>query len=307
MSVQNYKTEYANSVFEQPWFLDVVCDGQWKEMKIEDNGKIVARWAIAYNGKKIFMPEMTQTLGFWIDPELKESRRRSIILELIQKLPNHRSFCVMLHPENDDFLPFIWNGYHVKPRVTYRFDDLTDPEAIEKGYSRGLKSNIHQAKKVVTIIEEDNVERLYALLESTFRAQKRSYPTPKKEIQKLFEAGLENNACKILTAIDENGNAHASSLFLYDEKTCYYLLSGADRKYQASRAPALILDTAIQFASKVSAGFDFEGSMIQGIENFFRRFGAKRTVYYEISKKNLVGEIEDVLKPRVKKLLGYKM
>jgi hypothetical protein len=41
---------------------------------------------------------------------------------------------------------------------------------------------------------------------------------------------------------------------------------------------------AIQFASNKSKEFDFEGSMIKGIEIVYRRFGAESKPYFNISK-----------------------
>jgi len=69
----------------------------------------------------------------------------------------------------------------------------------------------------------------------------------------------------------------------------------------------LLIHESIKFASTVSRAFDFEGSMIEGIETFFRRFGCEPAVYYEISKKSFLGEVKDLLKPRIKRLIGYKM
>ncbi len=41
---------------------------------------------------------------------------------------------------------------------------------------------------------------------------------------------------------------------------------------------------AIQFASTVTRQFDFEGSMIQPIERFFRAFGGQQTAYHNVSR-----------------------
>ena len=41
---------------------------------------------------------------------------------------------------------------------------------------------------------------------------------------------------------------------------------------------------AIQFASTVTQRFDFEGSMMEPVEKFFRAFGATQTPYFSISK-----------------------
>jgi hypothetical protein len=40
---------------------------------------------------------------------------------------------------------------------------------------------------------------------------------------------------------------------------------------------------AIKFASTVTESFDFEGSMIEPVERFFRAFGARQTSYHTVS------------------------
>ena len=97
------------------------------------------------------------------------------------------------------------------------------------------------------------------------------------------------------------------SFFLYDSKVCYYLLGGQDPEFKSDGSQNLLLDAAIDFAKGVSECFDFEGSMVEGIENFFRQFGGKQIVNYHVSKQRLVFDLMELLKPRVKKLLGYKI
>lgn len=48
------ETPYANSVFEQPWWLDIVAPGNWKEIIINDEktGEVLARFAYVTDGKK---------------------------------------------------------------------------------------------------------------------------------------------------------------------------------------------------------------------------------------------------------------
>ena len=47
---------------------------------------------------------------------------------------------------------------------------------------------------------------------------------------------------------------------------------------------SLALWEAIQFSSQVSRRFDFEGSMIESIERFFRAFGAREVPYFYVSR-----------------------
>ena len=299
-------TKYANSIFEQPWYLETVTSGKWTEIKVEEKGEVVARWAVPYDNNKIAMPGETQTLGIWFAPGTKASKQQKYIEELVKSLPKSSSIDLMLDPGNDYFLPFRWLGFKVSPRITYRFADVSDIEAIRAKYDKTVRKNIKSARNKVEIIEEDNIDNLHALLVKTFEHQGRSCPHKKEFINSIFEVCSAHDGAKVITAKDKNGNVHASSMFVYDEKTCYYLIAGADPTFRASGAPTLVLDYGIEFASKSSKSFDFEGSMIEGIENFFRRFGADRVLYYQIEKKGFIGEIKSLLKPRIKKLLGYK-
>ena len=42
----NITTKYANSIFEQPWYIDVVTNGNWTELKVEEKGVVVARCSL---------------------------------------------------------------------------------------------------------------------------------------------------------------------------------------------------------------------------------------------------------------------
>lgn len=59
---------------------------------------------------------------------------------------------------------------------------------------------------------------------------------------------------------------------------------GADPRYRSSGAASLTMWEAIKFAATVTKRFDFEGSMIEPIEQFFRSFGAVQKPYFTISK-----------------------
>lgn len=55
----------VNSVFEQVWWLKAVSpDREWKEVFIEEDGQIIARWVSVVNNNDLILPAQTQTLGF---------------------------------------------------------------------------------------------------------------------------------------------------------------------------------------------------------------------------------------------------
>jgi hypothetical protein len=74
-------------------------------------------------------------------------------------------------------------------------------------------------------------------------------------------------------------------VIFWDEKRSYYILGGHDPKESHHSASAIAMWEAIKF-TKEELGldqFDFEGSMMQPVEQFFRKFGGKLTPYYTVS------------------------
>ncbi len=309
-------TEYANSIFEQPWWLDIVAKDSWREICLEEAGKIKARLPYVYKkgllGYEITMPKLTQTLGIWMQDMLKNqgnkylTEQKDIINQILEQLPRARNIRICLDSHCSYILPYYWRGFTVVPFCSYRFKDLSDLDKIYANFGKVVKKNIKSAKNKVIINDETNVEQLYEMLTKTFKNQKRKYPIQRELIQKIVSECEKRNAGKMLSAIDEDGNVHASSYFVYDQNVCYYLISGSNPEFRSSGAQTLILWEGIQFAAKVSRAFDFEGSMIEGIENFFRGFGGELIINYEIKKLSFGGQLFDMLKPKVKKLLGYK-
>lgn len=90
-------------------------------------------------------------------------------------------------------------------------------------------------------------------------------------VQKLYETFKDN--ISIFEATDSVGNTHAMNFYILDNKSVYYLMSGADPDLRSSGAQNKIHSEAIKhFYGKVKY-FDFEGSMVENVESNFRKFG----------------------------------
>lgn len=315
--MDNRVTEYANSIFEQPWWLDIVAKDVWEEVYAEENGNVLARLPFvktkSKSGNTIHMPSLTQTLGIWMANIEKEkgnkrlAKQKELIDTLLDQLPEAEEVYICLDHKCNYVLPCLWKGYKIVPHYSYRIQDLTDLDKVYENFGKIVKKNIKSAKNKVRISYETDVDQLYRMLEITFLNQGKKYPHSKKLIEEIVLECEKRNAGKMISAIDEKGNVHACSYFIYDQNVCYYLISGSNQEFRASGAQTLILWEGIQFASKVSREFDFEGSMIEGIENFFRAFGGDLVVNYGILKQSFRAELYDVLRPKLKKLFGRRV
>lgn len=307
-------TAYANSVFEQPWWLDIVAPGKWGEVCVAENGEIIARLPYVLKKGKLVMPPFTQTLGPWIKPELRFplpgnaqlSKQKEIISSLIEQLPSHRSFHMTFDSTNDYILPYRWLGYRYYPEFSYRLSCLDDTEKLYSDFHKTAKKNIKYARNKTRIIFEEDPSNVIALFEKTFANQKRSIPVSTVLLEKMIRESIDRGNGRILTAIDPMGNIHSSAFLLFDDKVCYYLIGGSDPEFRSSGAQSLVLWESIKFAATVSKIFDFEGSNIEGIEKFFRQFGGERVINYAVVKQSFIADCIELAKPRVKKLIGYK-
>lgn len=304
------RIEMANNLFEQPWWLDTVAEGLWDEVVSKDkNGNVIARLAYVKNREKIYMPKLTQTLGVWMADECKEDYglQKRIYQDLFGQLNDYKDVLISLPPENNYVLPFRWMGFAIEPGFTYRIYDLSDCESIYNKFNKTAKKNIRAAKNKVRISQELHTDVLWEMLDKTFGAQNRKNPMSKELVYRIVEACEKNGSGQYYEAVDENEHVHSCAYFVYDEKVCYYLLGASDSNYRSSGAQSLILWEGIQFAAQHSEIFDFEGSMVEGIENFFRQFGGVCVPHYTVRKQSLYKDIWFDMKPRIKKLIGYKI
>lgn len=308
-------TPYANSLFEQPWWLDIVAPGQWQEALVKEGDEVVARMPYVLQGKKIVMPPLTQTLGPWIKAEYRQfqpgntqlSRQKELICSLLEQLPAHKSFKMTFDSANEYILPYRWLGYRYEPSFSYRLCSLEDVDQLQTNFNKTAKKNIRRAEKMIYIDRTVDPDRLYDQLQKTFGNQNRKYPYPKSLCTKIVETATALGHGAMFSALDDSGNVHACSFLVYDDQCAYALLGGADPAYRGSGAKSLVWRDEIVFAASVSKMFDFEGSNIEGIENFVRQFGGSAVINYSVSKQPLLADCLDMLKPRIKRMMGYKL
>lgn len=305
----------TNSLFEEEWWLNTVSNGRWETVELSDkNGNVYARLPFCtqkYFGHKLIAnPIFTQTLGVYIkDTGAKTakrlSREKDILQEIIKKLPDV-SIDIYLDSNNEYFMPFVWAGFRVCPTISYRLNNIKDEKTVWAGFKENIKTDIKKAQKSLQVKDDLSIEELINIQKKTFERQNRKLPYDAQIIRKLDKKANQRGQRKLLCAVDELGRVHAAAYFVFDERRCYYLIGGGDPALRNSGAGALLVWEGIKFASTVSEIFDFEGSMIEDIERFFRGFGGEPVVHYRITRLKGLLRVIEYIKPKVKKILKYK-
>lgn len=292
------ETETSISFFSQPWWLDAaVGDIGWDVALVEEDGEIHA--ALPYVKRRRFgmvlltQPTLTPSLGPWIRQTQgknseKNSNEKRLTQSLIQALPRFDKFNQRFNCNITNWLPFYWAGFSQTTRYTYILPDVTNHDHLWKGLRENIRGDIRKASRrfEVSVRSDLSILDFIAINKKTFDRQGIRVPYSDDYILRLDSICEKRQCRKFFIASDASGNHHAGVYIVWDRNCAYYIMGGSDRNLRMSGAMSLCLWEAIKFTSTVAQGFDFEGSMIEPIERFFRAFGAEQKPYFAISKSN---------------------
>lgn len=215
----------------------------------------------------------------------KISREKGISIRLIQRLKTEfYSINFNFTPGTVDLQPLIWEGFTCNVRYTYIINLNNSLEDIWKSMDVSRRNDIRKAKKDgITVSSGNDLQEVFSLVEKTFDRQDMKVSFKNVVFNYLY-ALKERNQCISFLAKNENGNNIAVVYLVWDNNRCYYLMGGYDSENSHHGATAMAMWEAIKFSMGELglAEFDFEGSMIPQIEQYFRKFGGILTPYYSV-------------------------
>lgn len=281
------------SIFHERWWLDAAAPGAWQEVQVEENGAPVARLPFYpqrfLSFRLLLAPPMSTRLGPLVDTgegryETRLRRFDHLVDELIDQLPPFDMFRQTFHPDVLSWLPFHRKGFRVEPQISYVLDDLSDPDKVWAGISGQTRRVIKTASKSLEIQADDDSLRLDRMVRSTFRRQSLEAPYEASMLHRVARACLDRDRATVLSAVDAAGMVHATLFCVRDERRTWYLAGGGDPELRSSGAGSMLMWELIKDAAKRGLVFDFEGSMIPGVERYFRNFGGRQETYFAVTR-----------------------
>lgn len=285
-------------IFSQAWWLDAIAgETNWNVSVVMRDGKPIASMPYVTQEKfgmvLLRQPPLTQTLGPWIkksDAKYAKSlgQQKDVMEALIEQLPKFHYFTQNWHHSQTNWLPFFWKGFKQTTRYTYVISDLSDQEKLWGELQQNIRTDIKKAESRFAVIVKDDcsIDDFLELNRLVFKRQGLPLPYSEMIVKRLDEACAKRQCRKIFIAVDDQGRKHAGIYLIWDSKSAYYVMGGGDPDLRNSGATSLCMWEAIKFSSSVTEKFDFEGSMMEPVERFFRGFGARQMPYFSISKVN---------------------
>lgn len=286
--------ESSIPIFSRDWWLDAVCGDDWDVCLVEKGGHIYASMPFMYKKRfgltLITQPALTQTLGPWIRTNYKAkyskrlSDEKDLMNALIDQLPAFHDFRQNWHYSITNWLPFYWRGFQQTTRYTYVIPDISDMEKVCADFEYSKRKNIKKASSFSNIVFDISAGEFYDNHILTLSKQGAKISYSRDYFQSIYSAAYAQNQGKTIAAYDAAGNLHAALFVIWDEMSAYDLISTIDPDYRNSGAASLLVQEIIRYVSNKTKKFDFEGSMIEPVEQSFRRFGAVQTPYFSVFK-----------------------
>lgn len=287
------------------WFNALYSETEWEVAVVEKKGNVIGVLPYVITKKKGFNLITPQFLspyqGVWIKyPEgqkyaSKIGFEKEVMNSLIEQLPKVAAFKQNFLPQITNWMPFNWKGFEQTTRYTYIINNLSDTDQVFTDFKDNIRREIRKAEKSLVASTADDIDLMYQLKLKVYQANNEEYVIPYDKLKAVYNHCKANNCGELIVAKDDKGNVHSILLYVWDETSAYYLHGVTDKEYKTSGSMSLLLWEAIKRSSQKTKAFNFEGSMTESIERYFRAFGGEQTPYFQISKTD----------SKVLKLLNY--
>jgi hypothetical protein len=260
------------------FYLDAVAP-QWAGLVL---GNYESVFPLPFNSKipffkQVYQPHFSQRLGVF-----GSSSQKCLISELINAIPKEFAkvhLKVSAYPEGSEWL--------VKKRLNMELDLNRPYLETYSGYSKSLAKKIRKGKKSLIVRESSDVNGLIQLYKNKQGKKISLHAQDYKRASLLFDSLLLNHFGKLLEVLNEEGEILCRGFFPITSSRIINLFSAATEKGREQAARPVMMDYLIESYSEQNYIFDFEGSELPGVYEFFKSFGPVDRYYYEIEKGQL--------------------
>jgi len=223
--------------------------------------------------------------------------------QLIADLPPHDIYRQSWLSTDIPWHPFYWAGYQQSTYYSYRIPAEEDAETI---WSRRLTSDVRRSirrandrfgltTRVGTTVE------LFSCQVATFERQGLSCPFTFAYLDHLYRAIEAHGAGEIRVACKDSDEVVAACSWVGDASITFAHVAGEYEGGRKTRAASLLFWEAIQQGVERGQPFDFSGSMVHGIEPFFRSFGGDLRPYFRVhGGSTRAGRLADLATPAIR-------
>jgi hypothetical protein len=159
-----------------------------------------------------------------------------------------------------------------------------------QSYNANRMRELKKAHINLQLASSSDVDLLYQICSNSLLEKNIQNHIPYAQLKQLVHDSLENKNGNIFLAQLANETIGAAWV-VYHQQTAYNLLCGSLKSKGNTGAMTLLQDAAIQWSKAQGAtAYDFEGSMDDGVNNYYQSFGTQELKYMRVTKTSFIGK-----------------
>ncbi len=285
--VADQPTAYA---FQTTWWYRAWGFEPVVQALAEPDGRITAGICYSvgtrFGTRAIVRPPCTPGNGPVLLPTKGEGRYKesthvkAMHLLALHSLPRLGFYDFILRPADRDLMPYLWNGFDTHVGYTYVIP-AAEKETWMEGASKTTRKELRRAVREIAeqgyqLEENPAAADMLPLIRDTIAAKQFRFPYLDSRFAAWWQAIRAHGVGSGWLLRDRDGNPMAADVLVWDHHTAYSVLGGirADLR-KDSRVGTILLDRMVREAHGRGLDFDFEGSVLPGVERFMRSFGGE--------------------------------
>lgn len=263
------------------WYLDLVTDKKWGALVKGDYKQVCP---LPWNRKlmglpQVYQPPFSQQLGvFGADLDWPQQEA------FMQAIPRQfQKVHLMLHAYDASGLPknTRWKTNLVLPlNRSY--------EAIQADFSKSLRKRVRQASTELELRAQGSVESLVAFYRGELEAKVGLSAKSYQRARQLFQELLNRQMGEIYQVYDQKDQLVCTGLFVKTDRRVINLFGASNARGRETYAMHFLLAMLIRRYAGQDLLFDFEGSEIPGVAQFFHSFGAVEQPFFAYQRDTLM-------------------
>lgn len=239
---------------------------------------------VPVNGVWLLPPCCQSGVLYFVTTDFKDRRRATeLLLEEMSKMHCVR---IALSPEYTDALPFYWRGFTLKARYNYLLSIPSAPEAYEAQVSRIVKRKARESEAAGCSVHFDVPFDSLKGMFKPFYAQKGIPALYYEAMCRCAEASLARG-CGLTASLNAADGSLLAAYYIALDAKSGYSIATATRHGNSFANTALLYEIIKELARRGIRTFDFEGSMLEGVEPVFRSLGGTQHIYISLEKGRL--------------------
>lgn len=263
-------------------YLDIICKRQWDAIVyLSDLGDYRAVLPMPHKSRMflfqyVYHPPYIQKLGLYtFEADFEVQAQAMWDMAFRSKSYFHFQISTRHRPTHTEIL--------CNERKNYLLDLNREYADIFQKYSSIQKKKLASFKKKEDLF---TIKTISATEAFEFIKKNNNYPSERNkytdiEQQILHYITLDHGQILQLSSTD---TTHAILVVLEDKQRAVNLINVSSAEGYKVDAMAVLIDYYIQHNAGKKKYFDFEGSMIEGVANFFKTFSPDEEIYLKIKK-----------------------